>query len=262
LGHTTAAARSLSDPAGFGPHFGLFDWPRVAHPDDVGVEASLAALRGVIEQHGAAAIIGVFIEIVGERSGRVLSSASALALSKLCSTHGIPLAVVETASGGYRSGAGAWGLDALSVDFVPNLVLWYPGGQLGQIFVDSRWWIGTPLMLISTWDGDELSLIRTHEHLRVGHRLRLDTTISALDDLVHEGAARLGVGARVGGMGLYRTLSFPDPARMRAVHDRCRAVGLRLGRGLPDTLTFVPALNLDPATLRGAMRTLLLDALA
>jgi hypothetical protein len=181
---------------------------------------------------------------------------------KLCSTHGIPLAVVETASGGYRSGAGAWGLDALSVDFVPNLVLWYPGGQLGQIFVDSRWWIGTPLMLISTWDGDELSLIRTHEHLRVGHRLRLDTTICALDDLVHEGAARLGVGARVGGMGLYRTLSFPDPARMRAVHDRCRAVGLRLGRGLPDTLTFVPALNLDPATLRGAMRTLLLDALA
>jgi 4-aminobutyrate aminotransferase-like enzyme/predicted N-acetyltransferase YhbS len=262
VGHTTAAARSLSDPAGFGPHFGLFEWPRIPHPDDVGIEASLAALRAVIEKHGAAAIIGVFIEIVGERSGRVLSSASALALSKLCSTHGIPLAVVETASGGYRSGAGAWGLDALSVDFVPNLVLWYPGGQIGQIFIDSRWWIGTPLMLISTWDGDELSLIRTHEHLRVGHRLVLETTITALDDLVLECAARLGAGARVGGMGLYRTLSFPDPERVRAVYEKCRAVGLRLGRGLPDTLTFVPALNLDPATLRGPMRTLLLDAIS
>lgn len=262
LGHTTAAARSLSDPAGFGPHFGLFDWPRIPHPDDVGVEASLAALRAVIDQHGAAAIIGVFVEIVGERSGRVLSSASALALSKLCAAHGIPLAVVETASGGYRSGAGAWGLDALSVDFVPNLVLWYPGGQLGQIFIDSRWWIGTPLLLISTWDGDELSMIRTHEHLRVAHRLVLDTTIIALDDLVHEGAARLGSGSRVGGMGLYRTLSFPDPERVRAVYDKCHAVGLRLGRGLPDTLTFVPALTIDPATLRGPMRTLLLDAIA
>lgn len=261
LGHTTAAARSLSDPAGFGPHFGLFEWPRVPHPDDVGVEASLAALRAIIDQHGAASIIGVFIEIIGERSGRVLTSASALALSKLCTAHGIPLAVVETASGGYRSGAGAWGLDALSVDFVPNVVLWYPGGQLGQIFIDSKWWIGTPLMLISTWDGDELSLIRTHEHLRVGHRLELETTIIALDDLVHESAARLGAAARIGGMGLYRTLSFPDPERVRAIYEKCRAVGLRLGRGLPDTLTFVPALDIDPATLRGPMRTLLLDAL-
>jgi 4-aminobutyrate aminotransferase-like enzyme/GNAT superfamily N-acetyltransferase len=260
LGHTTAAARSLSDSAGFGPHFALFDWPRIPHPEDVGIEASLAALRGLIDKHGAAAIIGVFVEIVGERSGRVLDSASALALSKLCTANGIPLAVVETATGGYRSGAGAWGLDALGVEFTPNLVLWYPGGQIGQIFIDSRWWIGTPLMLISTWDGDELSLIRTHEHLRHAHRLTLDSTIAALGALVHEGAARAG--ARAGGMGLYRTLSFGDPGRAEAVHAKCRAGGLLLGRGLPDTLTFVPALDIDPAALRGPIRTVLLDAIA
>jgi hypothetical protein len=113
-------------------------------------------------------------------------------------------------------------------------------------------------MLISTWDGDELSLIRAHEHLRVGHRLVLDSTIAALDDLVHEAAARLGAGVRIGGLGLYRTLSFPDAAR---VHDKCRAGGLLLGRGLPDTLTLVPALDIDPAALRGPIRTQLLDSL-
>src|SRR5690606_29230880 len=51
LGHTTAAARSLSDGAGFGPHFAMFEWPRVPHPALVGIEPSIAALRGIIEQH-------------------------------------------------------------------------------------------------------------------------------------------------------------------------------------------------------------------
>ena len=262
LGHTTAAARSLSDGAGFGPHFAMFEWPRVPHPAVVGIEPSIAALRGIIEQHGAAAIIGVYIELVGERSGLVLDSAAALALSKLCSSHGIPLCVVETATGGYRSGAGAWGLDRLDSDFCPNVVLWYPGGQLGQMFVDSRWWIGTPLMLISTWDGDELSLIRTHEALRAAHRLNLEPAIDALGDLVDEAAEKLGSSCRTGGVGLYRTLSLGDAAQAEAVRAACRSNGVLLGRGLPDTLTLVPALDVEPAVLRGPVRAVLLEAIA
>ncbi|KIG12994.1 Acetylornithine aminotransferase [Enhygromyxa salina] len=261
LGHTTASARSLSDPAGFGPGFALFEWPRIPHPEDVGVEASVAALTALIETHGAAAIIGLFVEVVGERSGKVLSSAAALALSKLCGAHGIPLAVVETASGGYRSGAGAWGLNALDPGFCPNLVLWYPGGQLGQIFIDSRWWVGTPLMLISTWDGDELSQIRTHEQLRAAHRSDLGPAINTLDDLLWEAATAAGEGARVGGMGLYRTLSFASAEQATSVWEACRAKHLLLGRGLPDTLCFVPALDVAPAALRGPVRTILLDAI-
>ncbi|PRP99367.1 putative L-lysine-epsilon aminotransferase [Enhygromyxa salina] len=262
LGHTTASARSLSDPAGFGEGFALFDWPRIPHPEDVGVAASVAALQGLIDAHGAAKIVAVFVELVGERSGRVLGSEAALALAKLCKTHDIPLAVVETASGGYRSGAGAWGLDGLDAGFCPNLVLWYPGGQLGQIFIDSRWWNGAPLQLISTWDGDELSQIRTHEHLRAAHRLELGPAINALHDLAHEAADAIGEGARVGGIGLYRTLSFGDPKRAAAVLATCRDAGLLLGRGLPDTLTLVPALDVEPAALRGPARTILLDAIS
>jgi hypothetical protein len=239
----------------------LFEWPRIPHPADVGVAASVAALTKLLETHGADAIIGLFVELVGERSGKLLSSEAAIALSKLCTANGIPLAVVETASGGYRSGAGAWGLDALDSSFCPNLVLWYPGGQLGQIFIDSRWWIGTPLMLISTWDGDELSQIRTHEHLRAAHRLELGPAIHALDDLVVEAAEALGEAARVGGLGLYRTLTFADAAQAAAVQEGCRAKQLVLGRGLPDTLTFVPALDLEPASLRGPARTILLDVI-
>ena len=260
LGHTTAAARSLSDPAGFGQQFGLFGWPLLPHPEQVGVAGSVAALRELIEARGAAAIIGVYIELVGERSGRVLSSAAARALGKLCAAHGIPLVLIETASGGYRSGAGPWGLAGLDPEFCPNLVLWYPGGQLGQIFVDSRHWVGAPLQLISTWDGDELSMIRTHEHLRAAHRLELEPSIDALGDLVHEAADRFEH-ARVGGLGLYRTLSLGDPARAERVRERARASGLLLGRGLPDTLILAPQLDISPAAIRGPIRTALLDAL-
>ncbi|EDM81823.1 L-lysine aminotransferase [Plesiocystis pacifica SIR-1] len=263
VGHNTAAARSLSDPEGFAAGLGVYDWPRLPHPEAAGVEATVAALEAQVERLGAGAIIGVFVELVGQRSGRVLSGEAALALQGACRKHGIPLVVVETATGGYRSGAGAWGLDALPKAFTPNVVLWYPGGQLGQIFIDSTWWVGTPLRLISTWDGDELSMIRTHEHLRAAHRLDLEPAIVALDDLAVEAAAAAGEGARMGGVGLYRTLSLGgDAERARAVVERCREAGLRVGRGLPDTLVFAPALDVRPSAIRGPMRAALLGALA
>nr|WP_255216132.1 aminotransferase class III-fold pyridoxal phosphate-dependent enzyme [Pseudenhygromyxa sp. WMMC2535] len=267
LGHNTAAARSLSDPAGFGPRFALFDWPRLPHPEQAGVEATLAALEALIASRGAEAIIGVYVELVGERSGRVLEGAAAQALRKACDAHGLPLVVVETATGGYRSGAGPWGLDALPKAFLPNMVLWYPGGQLGQIFVDSRWWIGAPLQLISTWDGDELSMIRTHEHLRAAHRLDLALAIDALDDLVVEAASWAGEGARIGGRGLYRTLDLgpsddPDKAaRALAVQARCLEQGVRVGVGAPGTLVFVPRLDVEAPSLRGPVRAALKAAL-
>ncbi|MFV8753474.1 aminotransferase class III-fold pyridoxal phosphate-dependent enzyme [Nannocystaceae bacterium ST9] len=260
LGQTTAAARSLSDPRGFGDEFGLFDWPLIPHPEAEGVAATIAALEQVIAARGAASIIGVFVELVGERSGLVLHADAALALQKLCSAHDIPLAVVETATGCYRRGTGAWGVDALPGGFVPNMVLWYPGGQLGQIFVDSRWWVGKPLMLISTWDGDEVSLIRTHEHLRAAHRLDLLPAITELAALVEQAGERLG--ARPGGAGLYRTLTLPDELRAAKLRELARTRGLLLGLGLPDTLVFVPRLDISPAQLRGPIRATLLDAIA
>lgn len=260
LGQTSAAARSLSDPRGFEDEFGLFDWPLLPHPEPAGIGATLAALEQVIATQGAAAILGLFVELVGERSGAVLDADAALALQKICSKHDIPLALVETATGGYRRGKGPWGIDALPGEFVPNMVLWYPGGQLGQIFVDSRWWVGKPLMLISTWDGDEVSLIRTHEHLRAAHRLDLAPGITELGSLVEQAADHLG--GRAGGAGLYRTLTLPLESRAAALRERARVQGLLLGQGLPDTLTFVPPLDISPARLRGPIRAMLLEAIA
>lgn len=260
LGHVTAAARSLSDPAGFGEGLALFEFPRLPHPeaDLAGFEAGL---KDLVEKQGADKLLGLFLEVVGERSGRVLSGDVARAVAAACRAHDLPLVLVETASGCYRAGAGAWGVDGLPADVVPDMVLWYPGGQLGHIFVGDRYFISKPLVLISTWDGDELSAIRAHEHLRAARRLELRDAIDALDALLREDILPALPGARLGGVGLYRTLTLPSPALAEALDQACLHRGLYLGNGLPDTLVIAPPLTIAPTTITGDLRRRLLAAI-
>jgi hypothetical protein len=91
--------------------------------------------------------------------------------------------------------------------------------------------------------------------------LQLGPAIDALGDLVHEAADRFAL-ERVGGLGLYRSLSFRDVDAAESVRLRARARGLELGRGLPNTLTLVPPLDVSPAAIRGPIRTVLLEAIA
>lgn len=263
VGHVTAAARSLSDPRGFGPDLALFDFPRLPHPaGEGGVEAFERALAQLVERAGAERLLGVFAEVVGERSGLTLLGDAGRALAAACKQYDLPLVLVEAASGGYRSGAGPWGVDALAPEVVPDLVLWYPGGQIGHIFVGDRYFIAKPLVLISTWDGDELSAVRAHEHLRAARKLQLGPAIAALDEVLqHELGGRVAH-ARLGGAGLYRTASFGDPALAEAVDQACLHHGLYLGNGLPDTLVFAPPLSITPATITGELRQRLAAALA
>ncbi|MFZ6183063.1 aminotransferase class III-fold pyridoxal phosphate-dependent enzyme [Nannocystis pusilla] len=260
LGHVTAAARSLSDPAGFGDGLALFEFPRLPHPeaDLAGFEAGL---KDLVEKQGADKLLGLFVEVVGERSGRVLAGETARALAAACKAHDIPLVLVETASGCYRGGSSAWGVDALPADVVPDMVLWYPGGQIGHIFVGDRYFIKKPLVLISTWDGDELSAVRAHEHLRAARRLDLGEAIAALDELLQRDVLPACPGARLGGVGLYRTITFSSVALAEAVDQACLHRGLYLGNGLPDTLVFAPPLTISPATITGDLRRRVLAAI-
>src|SRR5690606_9717302 len=62
VGHTTACARSISDPAVHRQGPAHFDWPRVPHPSE-GVERSIAALREAIDAAGGPArVFGVYVE--------------------------------------------------------------------------------------------------------------------------------------------------------------------------------------------------------
>jgi 4-aminobutyrate aminotransferase-like enzyme/GNAT superfamily N-acetyltransferase len=255
VGHVTAAARSLSDPAGFVEPFALFEWPRLPHPaDDGGIEATEAALDAWVSEHGADRAFGLYVELVGQRSGKVIEDEAAQRLASACRRHDIPLVLIETSTGGYRNGEAPWRADTLPEDVVADLVLWYPGGQLGHVFAGDRYWIGKPLTLISTWDGDEVSIIRTHEALRAAWKLDLAPAVAALADLAEQVAAALG--GRAGGSGLYRTIAA-DAGRTEAFAEAAAAAGVRLGRGAPGVLVLAPALDVEAEALASARDTLL-----
>lgn len=246
VGHNTAVARSISDAAGFGPEFALFDWPRLPHPAD-DPAATVRALDVIAERHGAQALFGLYAEVVGERSGKVLEGEGAAMLAEACRRHDVPLVLVESASGLYRSGDGAWGVDGLPDEVVPDAVLWYPGGQLGHVFVGERYWVSKPLTLISTWDGDELSIIHTHEALRAAARMSVHPAAAGLRDAVRELA--VAVDGVAGGRGLYRTVTT-SPQWAEKIVQRAADQGVRLKLGAPGVVVFSPRLDIDPDLMR------------
>jgi hypothetical protein len=80
----------------------------------------------------------------------------------------------------------------------PDLLCWWGGGQTGFVHLRERYFIDKPLMMVSTWDGDELSLIRIHHQLRAARTLDIAPAIGALDIALR--------GTPHAGVGLYRVL--------------------------------------------------------
>ncbi|MFT7622343.1 MAG: 4-aminobutyrate aminotransferase-like enzyme, partial [Myxococcota bacterium] len=204
FGHTTAASRSLTDWSAFygadpdamrqPPGEGYFPWPRVA---------SASELDAVVAEHGAEAILGVFVESVQARTGQVLSQDEWSALCEFRDRTGIPLVLSETCTGGYRSGNGAWWLDGMTGD--PDMVLWWHGGQIGHIFTNDATWVSKPLAFISTWDGDELSATRNLWQLWAAS----EANVADAGRRLAEGVEKAGY-PRPEGAGLYQILKASE----------------------------------------------------
>jgi RHH-type transcriptional regulator, proline utilization regulon repressor / proline dehydrogenase / delta 1-pyrroline-5-carboxylate dehydrogenase len=234
-GHTAASCRSLSDPE---VHLGgpaHFAWPRVPHPARAGTAATIAALReAVAAAGGAAGVLGLVYELVQERTGDVLPAEFLTALDALRAELDIPLIAVETTTHGYRSGKGAFLSTAAGL--VPDVLVWWGGGQTGYVHCATRWYIGTPMTLVSTWDGDELSLIRQHHQLRAARRLDIATASAALDQAL--GQAR---SITASGFGAYRVIHAGEGAA--ALADALADRGIRVRRFPGGRLGVIPALD-------------------
>lgn len=244
VGHTTGAARSLSDPAVHRqgpPHFA---WPRVPHPARTGSAAAIAALRDqVAAAGGPSRVLAIYLELVQERTGRVIPDDFWPELETLRAELGIPWALVETASACYRSGRGAFASQALPA--APDLLLWWGGAQTGYIHVSRRFRVGDPLTMVSTWDGDELSLLREHHQLRAARHIDVAAASLALDRaLAPLGDAGLGAS----GLGLYRVIDAGT--RAEALAAALAARGLIVRRFPGGALGIAPALDQGEAAAR------------
>lgn len=232
FGHTAAGARSLSDPATHAGARPYFDWPRVPHPAD-GVEACIAALRAELSEPED--VLGVYVSPVQERTGRVIPDAFWAQLAALRAETGVPVVAVETPSAYYRSGLGAFATSG--VDFDPDAMIWWTGGQLGFVCCSSALNVGKAFTLVSTWDGDELSLVQMHHQLRAARHVDVAAQIAKLD------AALDGVENE--GLGLYRVIDDPDGA----IHARLENAGIRARRFANGALPICPPIDISAEDL-------------
>ena len=236
VGHTTAAARSISDPGVHRQGQPHYRWPRVPHPAD-GVAESVAGIRAAVAAAGGPeAVLGVWLEVVQERTGRVVPEAFWTEWAVVRAELGIPLVAVETASACYRSGRGPFAMNGVAV--APDVLIWWGGAQTGYVHVATTWRVGEPLMMVSTWDGDELSLVREHFQLRAARRIDVGAATRALDAAL-EPARAAGLG--VGGLGLYRVIAAGERADQLSIGLLDR--GIRVRRYPNACLGIAPALD-------------------
>ncbi len=245
LGHTTAAARSLSDPSVHRQGPAYFDnWRLVPHPAD-NASITISAIEDIVAQEGADRILGLFIEPLQERTGATIPDSMWNSLERL-RQRGVPVVLVETASAHYRSGRGAF--YSSGIDFVPDLMAWWGGGQIGFVHTTAAFFVPTPLTMVSTWDGDELSLIRVHHQLRAARRLDVSYLSGAFDECF----ADLPVDSiRVRGTGAFRVLDAGKHAPAFAAQLARQGF---IPRVFPnDHVAIVPPLDLDPAAIAHLM---------
>ncbi len=236
-GHTAASCRSLSDPEVHAGGPGHFAWPRVPHPARAGTAETISALRAAVTAAGGPdKILGFVYELVQERTGHVLPPDFIAALAELRAELDLPLIAVETTTHTYRSGRGAFLSSALGL--VPDVLTWWGGAQTGYLHCAAKWFIGTPLTLVSTWDGDELSLVRQHHQLRAARHIDVAGASVALDTALAKHTSF--------GLGAYRVIHAGDGATAFADALAERGIAVRRFRG--GRLGIIPALDqLDTA---------------
>ena len=197
------------------------------HPAD---GDTIAALDALVADHGAATLIGVYIEAIEARTGRAITSDQWDALCTWRSHNQVPLVLIESNSGFYRHGGpGFWWSDAQSAP--ADVVLWWAGGQTGHVFSSAATFVKKPLTLISTWDGDELSATRMLWQMYATEGLDVAAQVAALD------AALAGIAHE--GQGLYRHVPVADPARVQAT---LAEHGVRVGQ-IDDRIIVAPPLT-------------------
>ncbi len=249
VGHTTGSCRSISDGSLHAQGEAHFDWPKLPHPLVEGADATIRALAEIASEVGDESILGIVCEFVGERSGMVLPESFALAWQQFRTDHDIPLVLVETASAGYRSGQGVFGHCATPLR--PDLLLWWGGAHTGYVHVVGRYHVAAPLAMASTWDGDELSLVREYHQLRAARLVDTRELVDVMDALA---AAVQSRGVACSGLGLYRVIEAGE--RGAQLVGRLGERGFEARNFVNGNIVIAPALDQDPSMIRRLTVTL------
>lgn len=236
FGNITAAARSLSHSEGQIKPFEFFDWPKISHPAMVGNHESKRELLECIDKHGKEKILAIVVELVGEKTGFTFDEEYLQNLDEIRKQTGIPLIFCENSSAYFRNGRSLFLTEMLSIK--PNMMWWYTGGQLGHVFVDDQYYVDKPLTLISTWDGDDISILRSYNNLK--HLVSYDKKIDFYETLKKEFSA-----LSPHGMGNWCSVTIQDPKKLDSFLFLAQQNGVLFAKGYENRLMICPPLDLS-----------------
>jgi hypothetical protein len=148
---TTACGGSLG---GHPDRLRYFDWPLVKSPEELD-----ELLKTEVTPDS---VFGFFVE-PKRIDGTMKSAAELRKYREVTRRHGIPLVSNESNSWGYRYSQQSF--FAAYSDDLPDIAVFFAGGQLGVVAASKEYFLDKNLMMISTWDGDDYSLSLLKERL-------------------------------------------------------------------------------------------------
>lgn len=141
---------------------GLFEVESLPFPTDSNWQTVLMEVQRHMDQ---IAYLAVLVEPLAQQTMERMPQEFLRELRQLCTSRGIALIFNDTASLFYRYSNDVFMSSA--GDVKPDGGFAYLGGQMGVVFMDDDHFVEDPLLLISTWDGDEYSLEAFTQAVRV-----------------------------------------------------------------------------------------------
>jgi len=130
-----------------------FDTTHLECPNENNYKQVLSDLEKEITQNPA---LGVFLEPLPQNLMIPTPLSFLKEVRKICDKHNTPLIFNETASSMYRYSNDNFFVTQIE-ECRPDLSMLYLGSQGGLVLCKENYFIDKPLMMISTWDGDEYS---------------------------------------------------------------------------------------------------------
>lgn len=153
FGNGSSLARSLSldtDP--------YFDVKKLENPTETTYQQ---ILKQVEAEFKTGAYLAVWVEPVLQKTMEKMPYEFLRGLRELSTKYKVALIYNETASQFYRFSHKNFFASCFT-DIAPDAGLAYFSGQAGMAFASDAYYLEQPLMMISTWDGDEFSFLTYH----------------------------------------------------------------------------------------------------
>ncbi len=153
FGQGSNLSHSLSNPS-----FNYFKVDRVAHPDNLNQDEVLVQVENILKEDET---LGIFLEPLPQNILKPIPLSFLKRLKALGIKYKSPIVYNESASQKFNYSKNFY-FAGNNLEITPDAMICFFGGQAGLVAVKKELFLEKPLMMISTWDGDEFSFANYH----------------------------------------------------------------------------------------------------